>query len=72
MRTIAIAAGGDSSEYEISVKSATAVSEALAQNYRTFIIVIRGQDWFWENSSGMAIPVNKNDFSLILNNEKEK
>ena len=30
MRTIAIAAGGDSSEFEISVKSATEVSKVLS------------------------------------------
>ena len=70
MRNIAIAAGGDSSEYEISIKSAKAVSDALSENYRTYIIVIRGQNWFWENSSGMAVSINKDDFSLKYENEK--
>ena len=70
MRNIAIAAGGDSSEYEVSVKSATAVSDALSDKYRTFIIVMRGKNWYWEDQNGMDIQVDKNDFSLNLPQEK--
>ena len=70
MRNIAIAAGGDSSEYEISIKSAKAVSDALSLNYHTYIIVIRGRHWYWENSAGMVHEVNKDDFSLMVDNEK--
>ena len=34
MKTIAIAAGGDSSEFEISVKSAEEVGKILSSGYR--------------------------------------
>jgi D-alanine-D-alanine ligase len=66
MRTIAVAGGGNSSEYEISVKSARAVVEALQKQYNTYLIFIRGLDWYWEDPNGRAIPLNKDSFSLKL------
>lgn len=66
MRTIAIAAGGDSSEYVISVKSADGVAEALKGIYETYIIVIKGREWYWEDAKGRLYAIDKNDFSLLL------
>jgi D-alanine-D-alanine ligase len=65
MKTIAIAAGGDSSEFEISVKSAKEVSKALSSKYITYIIMIRGNNWYWEDPKGRFHNIDKNDFSLI-------
>lgn len=70
MRTIAIIAGGDSSEYVVSVKSAAAVADVLKNRYKTYIVVIRGTNWYWEDSKGRAFPIDKNDFSLNVNDEK--
>ena len=64
MKTIAIVAGGDSSEYEISVKSATEVSKALSLRYLTYIILIRGTNWYWEDQKGRYHNIDKNDFTL--------
>jgi D-alanine-D-alanine ligase len=64
MKTIAIVAGGDSSEYEVSIKSAQGVSDALKGKFETYIIIIRGSEWYWEDSKGRAFPIDKNDFSL--------
>jgi D-alanine-D-alanine ligase len=64
MRTIAIAAGGDSSEYEISVKSAAEVAKLLSPEYITYIIMIRGINWYWEDPKGRYHSIDKNDFSL--------
>ncbi len=64
MRTIAIAAGGDSSEYEISVKSAREVEKALSSKYKVYIIMIRGTNWYWEDQRGRYYNIDKNDFSL--------
>jgi D-alanine-D-alanine ligase len=64
MKTIAIVAGGDSSEYEISVKSAGEVSKALSSGYITYIIIIKGTDWYWEDQKGRYHNIDKNDFSL--------
>ncbi len=70
MRTIAIVAGGDSSEYVVSVKSAAAVAEVLKTKYNTRIIIVRGSDWYWEDAKGMAHRVDKNDFSLVIDDQK--
>lgn len=50
MKTIAIAAGGDSSEFEISVKSAREVEKVLSGRYRTYIILMKDTTWYWERS----------------------
>lgn len=65
MRTIAIAAGGDSSEYEISVKSAEQVSRVLSPRYEVYIILIRGINWYWEDPKGRYHNIDKNDFTLV-------
>ncbi len=70
MRTIAIVAGGDSSEYEISVKSAREVGKLLAPKYLVYIIMIRGINWYWEDSKGRYISVDKNDFTLETEDRK--
>jgi D-alanine-D-alanine ligase len=64
MRTIAIAAGGDSSEYEISVKSAHEVEKLLSPKYNVYIIMIRGTSWYWEDQKGRYYNIDKNDFTL--------
>lgn len=64
MKTIAIVAGGDSSEYGISVKSAQGVAEALNGKYETYIIIIRDGKWYWEDNKGRAYSIDKNDFTL--------
>ncbi len=66
MRTIAIAAGGDSPEYEVSVKSAREVHKALSGRYNSYIIVFRGTNWYWEDEKGRCFSVDKNDFTLKL------
>jgi len=64
MKTIAIAAGGDSSEFEISIKSAEEVSKILSSGYVVYLIVIRGSNWYWEDKKGRYHNIDKNDFSL--------
>ena len=65
MRTIAIAAGGDSSEFEVSMKSANEVSKVLSSRYIIYIIMIRGTNWYWEDQKGRYHNIDKNDFSLV-------
>jgi D-alanine-D-alanine ligase len=65
MKTIAIVAGGDSSEFEISVKSAVEVGRALSSRYIVYIIMIRGTTWYWEDQKGRYHNIDKNDFSLV-------
>ena len=70
MRTIAIVAGGDSSEYEVSVKSASEVARLLSPAYLTYIIMIRGINWYWEDSKGRYHNIDKNDFTLNTDDQK--
>ena len=65
MKTIAIVAGGDSSEWEVSVKSANEVRNLLSSSYITYIIMIKGTNWYWEDQKGRYHNIDKNDFSLI-------
>jgi D-alanine-D-alanine ligase len=65
MKTIAIVAGGDSSEFEVSVKSATEVGKRLSSKYITYIIMIKGSNWYWEDQRGRYHNIDKNDFTLV-------
>jgi D-alanine-D-alanine ligase len=66
-KNIAIVAGGDSGEYEISIKSAELVNNYLnEEKYNAFLIVIKGSDWYYTDENGVCIDVNKEDFSLTL------
>ncbi len=70
-RKIAIAAGGDSGEYEISIQSAAVVAQNLdEQLYDSYVIVFQGQEWYWTSADGNKHEVNKDDFSLLIGHEK--
>jgi len=69
-KNVAIVAGGDSGEYEISIKSASVVRETLdPNNYEAYLIHIRGNDWYYDESD-KKIAVDKNDFSISVENKK--
>lgn len=70
MKTIAIVAGGDSPEYEISIKSANEVGKALSSKYMVYIVIIRGTNWYWEDQKGRYHNIDKNDFSLVADEYK--
>jgi D-alanine-D-alanine ligase len=70
MKTIAIAAGGDSSEFEVSVKSAGEVATVLSGSYLVYIIMIRGTNWYWEDQKGRFHNIDKNDFTLITDEHR--
>ncbi|MFZ2338683.1 MAG: D-alanine--D-alanine ligase [Bacteroidales bacterium] len=70
MRTIAIVAGGDSSEYEISVKSASEVLSLISGKYNAYLIMIRGTAWYWEDQKGRRFNIDKNDFTLKTDDQK--
>jgi D-alanine-D-alanine ligase len=66
-KKIAVIAGGDSGEYDISIKSAAVVMKNLDQaKFECFLIVIRGRDWFCQDESGHTYAVNKADFTIGL------
>lgn len=68
---IALLAGGDSSEREISLQSAARVADLLDKTkYNIFVIDVEGPSWKFTDSDGNAFQVDKNDFSLTLNSDK--
>ena len=71
-RKIAIIAGGDSSEYEVSLRSAAGIESFLAdqEQYVTTIVLLRGQDWKAKVGENEWVAIDKNDFSYTRGGEK--
>lgn len=65
--TIAFVTGGYSGESVISYKSALTIEKNLdASLYNVYKIDITPDGWFYTTASGEKIPVNREDFSLII------
>ncbi len=70
MKTLAIVAGGDSSEIVVSLKSANGIASFLdATKYTFYTVIIEGSDWRVKLENETT-PIDKNDFSFQLNGEK--
>ena len=71
-KNIAIIAGGDSSEYEVSLRSAAGIESFLAdqKQYTTTIVLLRGNDWKAKVSDSEWAEIDKNDFSYTYNGVK--
>ena len=64
MLKIAIVSGGDSGEYEVSIKSGKQVELNLDRSrFEPYLIEIQGDRWV-HLKDGMEFPVDKNDFGL--------
>lgn len=85
-RNIAIVAGGDSSEYEVSLRSAAGIYSFMdKERYNLTIVTMRGADWQAQIQpattaqcplAGIPMPtlvdIDKNDFSFTYNGEKTR
>lgn len=70
MKKIAIICGGNSGEYEISMRSAQVVKKHLdPYKYDGYLIEIRDSEWTYRDDVGNRFPVNKADFSIQLEKE---
>ena len=68
-RTIAIVAGGDTSEYEVSLRSAQGIYSFIdKEKYTLYIVGMRGLDWHVRLSEGKTLPIDRNDFSFTKEN----
>ena len=73
MKHIAIVAGGDSSEVEVSLKSANGIKSFIDETkYKTTIVTIIGDEWLAKVSDTKSYVIDKNDFSYTINGEKQK
>lgn len=76
-KKIAIVAGGDSSEYEVSLRSAKGIWSFMNhEHYDTHIIVMRGTDWRLVRYDGQDYDwsqtwtVDRQDFSVVVDGQK--
>ncbi len=70
-RTIAIVAGGDTSEFHVSLRSAQGIYSFIdKEKYTLYIIEMRGLDWHVQLPDGTKAPVDRNDFSFVLDGAK--
>lgn len=66
-RIIAIVAGGDTSEYEVSLRSAQGIYSFIdKEKYTTYIVQMHGTDWHVQLPDGDKVPVDRNDFSFRM------
>ncbi len=70
---IAVIAGGDSSEFIVSVKSGANVLKAIdTERFNPWLIQMQGKNWeVFQNDTKIA-DIDKNDFSFVVNGEKIK
>jgi D-alanine-D-alanine ligase len=72
-KTIALITGGYSGESVISYKSAATIEKNIdAEKWICYTIDITPEGWFHVTSGGQKINVDKNDFSLTLEEKKIK
>lgn len=70
---VAIAMGGYSSEFDISINSGRVVAESLDKNkYEVYPIHISKEEWIFLADDGTKFPVNKADFSFENKDETIK
>jgi len=69
-RNIAIVCGGDSSEHDVSLRSAQGLYSFFdKQRYNVYIVDIKGLDWHVDLLNGDTVEINKSDFSFKLNDK---
>ena len=72
-RVIAIVCGGDSSEHDVSLRSAQGIYSFFAkERYDVYIVEVKGQDWNVELRDGTTARIDRNDFSFVENGEAKR
>jgi len=70
-RTIAIVAGGDSSELPVSLRSAQGIYSFIDKDkYNLYIVEMQGLRWEVQLPDGNKATVDRNDFSFLMNGKK--
>ena len=65
-RNIAIVCGGDSSEHDVSLRSAQGLYSFFdKERYHVYIVDVKGTDWHVNLDNGDIVPIDKNDFSFV-------
>ena len=70
-KNIAIVCGGDSSEHDVSLRSAQGLYSFFdKERYNVYIVDIKATDWHVELSDATTARIDLNDFSFIENGQK--
>ena len=70
-RKIAIVCGGDSSEHDVSLRSAQGLYSFFDKDrYDVYIVAIKGLDWNVDLGDGTTSRIDLNDFSFMNNGQK--
>jgi len=70
-KNIALVTGGYSGESVISYKSAATIFDNIDnEKWNCYLIDIYFEGWFYVNKSGQKSAVDKNDFSIVENDQK--
>lgn len=70
MKRIAIVAGGDSSECEVSLRSADGIMSFIPDDYEKYIVTIIDRKWEVHLPDDRRAPIDKNDFSFVADGKK--
>lgn len=71
-KNIAVLAGGNSSEFFISLKSAENVANGInKEKYNVYVVQIKGKEWTLINDFNCGLIIHKNDFSFTDRGQKE-
>ena len=66
-RNIAIVCGGDSSEHDVSMRSAQGLYSFFdKERYNIYVVDVKGQDWHVDLQNGDTAKSDKNDFSFKM------
>ena len=72
-RNIAIVCGGDSSEHDVSLRSAEGLYSFFnKEQYNIFIVDMRGLDWHVSLAECRTAPIDRGDFSFTIDGEKTR
>ena len=71
MYNIALIAGGDSGEYEVSLRTGDNIYQMMDKSlFNPYLIHFKGSAWTWKDPEGNIHPIDKNDFSLMVDGKK--
>lgn len=71
MKNVAVIAGGNSGEYEVSLKTGENICKTLDRKFfNPYFIHFKDVKWTYTDENGIEYDIDKNDFSLTINGEK--
>ena len=69
-KTVAFVCCGDSSEHDVSLRSAQGLYSFFdKEKYNVYIVDVKGTDWHVDLNDGTTAPIDRNDFSFVLNGQ---